>query len=405
MKANVKKMMTKTMMMNNKSKMKLILNTFIYVSFLIFLSISSVYAEEETGGYSTGYQGGYEDSSSGTFANLPPGSSEGTIHYQKSFNDAFKIEETASLKELVRRNDSVLDLTCFGQQLAILSTLGNLFSDMTFDVSGLDWASILCGPGIGAVFGGKLYAALQLLFNIPWGIPPYTICGPTYSIGADIAAAMSEYFNYNILGCVASLGIDAFANANFSAEFQSPCATIDFSAWGLGCNKMGDFWNKSGNGGNPISDLFGGSGVNIQPVEGGGTNQGGYYLTSGQLLNLSGSAGATADARAEALFSGGGGLDASFSANFNLEDGFSTSGDGLTTGNDFNAGLGYNATAGSGISFLGEIGSDENSDDMDAAGEANDDLSGPGEGSDSWQESPSFDDDATVDDVVEQMNP
>ncbi len=312
--------------------------------------------------------------------NTPPGTTQWTMNEQANLNKIWGLSEKAVLNEFVRRNDSVLDLTCFGNQLIELSSLGNLFSDANFTIEGLSWQSLLCGPGISIGLGGELRAALGLLFNIPFGIPPFSICLPSFSVSGELGDAFADSFGRDILGCVVNLSVDAFIGANLEAEFDPPCIVVDLSILGLGCNKMSDFWSRGdddpdaeswehmGQGGKDfgraVGTLLGKTGVQVPPIEGGETNKGAPYMTLNELVSQSGTAKAEAEAMATAALDVGGsaslGLDYSFS--YNPEDGFSSSGDGLTTGHDFNIGIGFNASGGYGIDFLSTLGADSNSD-------------------------------------------
>ncbi len=362
--------------------------------------------------------------------NTPPGTHQWTMNEQKNLNKVWLTSEMAALNEMVRRNDSVLDLTCFGNQLINLSSLGRLFSDANFTIEGLSWQSLLCGPGVSIGFGGELRAALGLLFNIPFGIPPFSICAPSFSVSEELGKAFSDSFGKDILGCVVNISVDAFVGANLEAEFDPPCLTVDLSILGLGCNKMSDFWNRKEededdkgyehmgsagkNFGRAVGTLLGKTGVNVPPIEGGETNDGAPHMTLSELLSQSGTAKAEAEAMASAVFdiSGGASLGLDYSFSYNPDDGFSSSGDGLTTGHDFNIGVGYNASAGYGIDFLSTLGADSNSGMWSEAkswshSDSDSHSTGPiGGQNDGWgggNESTSFSETVTLKELVDKM--
>lgn len=179
-------------------------------------------------------------------------------------SDKTVAEAKAFAREIIRRPESVLDLTCFSKGfLPNFSNLGKIFSDLRFSPAALLIGNPLCqaidlilDPGI----TGSLWGDLGLFFKMPgFNLPSFDFCGPRIQIASEVSQALMAALAFppsggegarlksgiNTFGCLFS------TNLQISGDFETPCFTVKIPS--ISCGSMSRLFNGA------ITSLLGGS--------------------------------------------------------------------------------------------------------------------------------------------------
>jgi|GEM_PF-4321155 len=337
-------------------------------------------------------------------------------------SEAFVVETTAFAREIIRRPESVLDLSCFSKSfLPNFANLGKIYSDLRFAPNFSFTGNPLCqAVNIVLDFGlkGSLFTDLMPFFKVPGlNLPPLEVCGPKINIESEITSAIKGALaatfpgapsvalqgGQSPFGCL--LTTDLAIKGDF--EFESPCITVKIPS--ATCGSLSKLLNSS------VMKLVG----NVVPLNK-PYNKGGLYASmndkgrvavgledtfqdSGWLKKTKDNAQQAEDfinkwgdfSGVGIKYEGGGSLDGAYTR--------SASADGVTSDGGFSKEKGSLLSAGNGEEFKEILGKGPNKDIFSGLLKDIDELkSGPGK-SIGWRPKPKTWDGIDLKQVVRDM--
>jgi len=303
-----------------------------------------------------------------SYAAPPPGGSVEIFTIQKNSADVTSLRNRANLRETVRRSDSLLDVTCWGEQMKNFSAMARLFSDIKFDLGSINFSYDLFCDGLTGnidVTGPSMESNLNAVFglNLP-SLPGGSICFSGFNVGGEVGAMIASAFELNLFGCALNLNGSQTLTANFQAGFSGAC--ISFQP--MTCDKINELWGSAVSGA-------------VKPIQGGGINLGAKSFTKS----------ASTKWLPDSVDTGANTPPITVGSNGPLSSG----GFNLTGG-------GYNSSAGDGSEFSKEFSSESNEDILVKAQENEEKLNGPGN-IDSWTTPPNFSADVSTSDILTEM--
>jgi len=300
----------------------------------------------------------------------PIGANPQIVNMQSNYSKALRVRDRAYTREIVRRPESILDLTCFGDDVMASSKLGQIFSDVSFDLGSLAFdSSLFCDLLSGGVnlYGPTLDAQLGSVLGVPIGLQQISLCASGVNISADLFKdiGFSLAFDISFFGvtCPIDLGGNLGLSASIGFDFDGFCLDLVPDAWT--CQNISAQWE----GGQNFS------------AEGSGINAGAGYMVGQDLFNSAGLGGSIGQ--------------------FLTPDSPSASGsNGISSRGAFSPGPGFGAGAGNSMEFHHELAVD----DAILTKAAQDDAQYFGPGTlDSWTETPVNLINKATDEIIQQM--